>query len=881
MIGKTVSHYKIQSRLGEGGMGVVYRAEDTKLGRTVALKFLPPEMTRDKEAKERFVQEARTASALDHPNVCTIHEIDETEDGHLFIVMTLYEGETLDRAIARGPLPVDDALRIALGVADGLMKAHDHGVVHRDIKPANVFLTLDRQVKILDFGLAKLNAATNLTRIGTTVGTAAYMSPEQARGEDVDGRTDVWALGVVLYQMVAGCLPFRSDYEQALIYSILNEEPTPLAEQRADAPSELGAIVRRCLAKDPGKRYPTVAALADDLRLLREPGASGAISAVRDAEPGPKRASPFADRRRLALVAGGVAVALLLVFLGRTIFSGGGGTPSRQMLAVLPLENRGPAEDEYFADGITDAITARLAGIHGLGVISRQSAMQYKGSTKSSTEIGKELGVDYILEGSLQRERPRDPTSMLRVIPNLIRVSDNLSVWAATYDEDMTEVFRVQSEIAERVAQALDVTLLEPERRAVEVKPTDNLEAYEFYLQGNDYFRRRLTEQDTRMAIQMFEEAVRVDPGFAAAWALLSRARVWAKWNYGHEDELAKAREAVDEAQRLGRDLVETQMALGDFYYYGSRDFEKALEHFAIVRRGQPSEAEAIMATAYILRRQGKWGAAVGDLKLANELNPRDPTLNHATGQTLARMRRYAEAEDYLDRAISLVPQIVYPYIDKALLYIAWDGDATRARAVIEEAESRIQAVEFLGASPFSLVRVIPDTFGRICGSLRLDAPGIDTASDTMFCYLYKAEIGFRAGDTAIAYARADSAAAFLEEMLRRQPSAGYLHSYLGLAYAEVGRQSEAVREGREAVDLLPISKDAISGPYNIERLAEIYARIGKKKESIDALDELLAIPSRVSPALLRLDPIWDGLRSDARFRRLLQSANDLPTKTS
>lgn len=876
MIGKTISHYRILDRLGEGGMGVVYRAEDTKLHRTVALKFLPPEMTRDEESKQRFVQEARTASGLDHPNICTIHEIDETDDGHLFIVMALYEGETLDATVKRGSVPLEDALRIGIAVAEGLGKAHGEGVVHRDIKPANVFLTSDGQTKILDFGLAKLGAVSNLTKVGSTVGTAAYMSPEQARGEDVDGRTDVWALGVVLYQMVSGRLPFRSDYEQALVYSILNEDPEPLGKHRPDAPPEIDAVVRRCLEKEPEKRYSKVEDLAADLRLLREPGMSGMISTVRPDAARGARTLPSGSPNKIVLAVAAAAVLTLIVLLVGRLTGGGGGTPERPMLVVLPLENRGPTEDEYFADGITDAITARLAGIAGLGVISRQSAMQYKKSGKTPDEIGRELNVAYILEGSIQRERPRDPSSMIRIIPNLIRIRDNLSVWAATYDEDMTEVFRVQSEIAERVAQALDVALLEPERRSVGEKPTDNLEAYEYYLQGGDFFRRRLTEQDTQQAIEMFEEAVRLDPGFAAAWATLGRARIWLKWNFGHEDEFALAREAVREAERLDPDLTETQMALGDVAYYGSRDFEQALRHFATVRRRQPSEAEAVMATGYILRRQGKWDAAVENLKSANQLNPRDPTLNLTTGMTLARMRRFEEAEDYLDRAIALVPQMVFPYIEKALMYIAWDGDAVRAEAVLEEATGRIQGAEFLGATPFSLVRVMPEVYAPVIGGIHLSAPGIDTASDTIFCYLYKAELGLARGNALEAYTLSDTVAAFLEERLARQPNAGYLHSYLGIALSTIGRHGDAVREAKAAVDLLPISKDAVSGPYHVERLAEVYGRIGMKEEAVGELEKLLTMPSRVSPALLRLDPIWDPMRKDRAFRRLLEDANAL-----
>ena len=876
MIGTTVSHYKIVERLGEGGMGVVYRAEDTRLKRQVALKFLPPEMTRDNEAKERFVQEAQAASALDHPAICNIHEIDQTEDGQLFICMAIYEGEPVDEKLAAGPVDVEETVRIGIQVAEGLHKAHENGVIHRDIKPANLFYTKDRQTKILDFGLAKLNVNTHLTMAGTTLGTAAYMSPEQARGEEVDGRTDLWSLGVVLYEMLAGRRPFRSDYEQALVYSILNEDPESIEEIRPEVPVGLAGIVVRLLSKEPEGRFENAREVAEALRNFHDPALSGKFPvsgrASRPGRPMIRRGFWIAGAAALLLAAAGLAIR----FTGGVRF-GGEGEPEKPMLVVLPLDNRGPPEDEYFADGITDAITARLAGIHGIGVISRQSAMQYKGSDKTIDQIGEELGVDYILEGSVQRERPSDPSSKLRILPSLIRVENDISVWAQTFDEDMTELFRVQSEIAERVARALDITLLEPERREVESKPTENLEAYEFFLQANDFFRRKMTEQDTQLAIERYEQAVRLDPGFAEAWASLARARVWLKWNYGHEEEIARAQIAVDEALRLAPDLSETHMALGDFHYYGSRNFERALEHFTTVQMRRPSAAEATAAIGWILRRQGKWDEGVEHLLRAHELNPRDPTLNHGLGQALTRMGRYKEGEQYLDRAISLVPDMVFPYVDKVLLYIAWDGDTERACAVFQEAVQRIPPPEFLGATPFSLVRIMPDPCAGLFSRIEIDAPGMDTATDTAFCYLYKAEAAIKRGEGDEAAAWADSARILLETMVSLRPGKGYLHSYLGLAYASLGMREEAIREGEKAVELLPLSRDALSGTYQIERLAESKARVGEYGDVVDDLGILLSVPSRISVSLLQLDPLWDPLRGGRRFEMLLEQSNDLP----
>ncbi|MFQ5710063.1 MAG: protein kinase, partial [bacterium] len=370
-----ISHYKILERLGSGGMGDVYKAEDTKLKRTVALKFLPPELTRDQEAKNRFVHEAQAASSLDHPNICTIYEIDETQDGQMFIAMACYEGQSLKERIEHGPLPIDEALRIAIQIAQGLTKAHSKEIVHRDIKPANILTTEDGQVKIVDFGLAKLSGRTVLTQEGTTLGTVAYMSPEQAQGGEVDHRTDIFSLGVLLYEMLTGQPPFKADYDQAIIYSILHESQEPVTGLRTGVPMELERIVNKCLEKQPSERYQQVNELAVDLRRLKKETKSketvtrtGVRSKLQK-----KRVHSF-------VLTGTILGVLILAAVGYFFFkpTKTDVTTQRKMLAVLPFENLGPPEQEYFADGLTEEMISRLAGIRALGVISRTSIIQYK-----------------------------------------------------------------------------------------------------------------------------------------------------------------------------------------------------------------------------------------------------------------------------------------------------------------------------------------------------------------------------------------------------------------------------------------------------------------------------------------------------------------------
>ncbi len=427
MIGKAISHYKILEKLGEGGMGVVYKAEDTKLKRTVALKFLPPHISESGEEKERFIHEAQSASALNHPNITTIHEIDEFE-GQMFIVMEYCEGNTLKQIIEKETLPIKRVLDIGIQVCEGLTAAHKKEIVHRDIKSDNIMVTKEGQVKIMDFGLAKLKGATKLTKTRSTLGTLAYMSPEQAQGEEVDSRSDIFSFGVVLYELLTGKLPFGGEHQAAIIYSIINEEPQPIARYNNKVSPDLERMITKALTKDKEERYQHIDDLLADLRQEKK-----SLEYVKTATLAqPTETQKPLRKKMLPLVLAGLAVVILIVGYF-TLFNKKEPESGRKMLAVLPFENLGAPEQEYFAAGITDEITTHLAKVSGLGVISRTSVLQYKDTKKSVQQIGKELGVQYVLEGTILWDKS-GVTNRVRINPQLIRVKDGTHVWAETYD---------------------------------------------------------------------------------------------------------------------------------------------------------------------------------------------------------------------------------------------------------------------------------------------------------------------------------------------------------------------------------------------------------------------------------------------------------------
>ncbi len=534
MIGKTISHYKILEKLGEGGMGVVYKAEDIKLGRPVALKFLPSNLTKDPDAKKRFIQEAKAASALDHSNICVIYEVDELDTGEMFIAMGYYDGETLKTKIEQGPVSIEESVDIALQIARGLDKAHAKGIIHRDIKPANIVLTRDGRILILDFGVAKLLGQTKLTKTGASIGTAAYMSPEQIRGEEVGPGADQWALGVVCYEMLTAQLPFQGEYEQALTYSILNDDLNDVTHLRPDCPEKLTAAVKKTLEKDGKDRYKGVSRLIEDLRQIQ---------------------------KELALMEDGVQKDK---------------TTDSPSIAVLPFANMSAdPENEYFSDGLTEELINAFTKIEGLRVVARTSSFIFKGKDVDIREIGQKLNVRSVLEGSVRKAGNR-----IRITAQLINVQDGYHLWSEQYDRELEDVFAIQDEISNQIAETLKASLGRETVSIEHSKP--DVKAYEIYLKGR-YYWSKFGPESIQKAIECFNTAIEMDPGFALAHAALAETYVTISNPFGSiptKEAMPKAKQAAEKALSIDPNLAEAYVSLGAVATFFEWDRKKAEEHF-------------------------------------------------------------------------------------------------------------------------------------------------------------------------------------------------------------------------------------------------------------------------------------------------------------
>jgi TolB-like protein/Flp pilus assembly protein TadD len=898
MIGRTLQHYEVLEKLGSGGMGEVYVARDTKLNRQVALKVLPPELSGHVDRRRRFEREAQAVAALNHPNIVTLHSVEES-DGIHFLTMELVEGETLTQAIPHGGMTLERFFDIAVPLADAVSAAHQKGVIHRDLKPANVMVSPDGVPKVLDFGLAKLAEpsdesaeatqlpTTSVTQDGKIVGTFSYMSPEQAEGKPVDARSDVFSLGILLYEMATGERPFQGDTSISVLSAILKDNPKSASDTNPRMPRAVARVIQRCLSKAPEDRFQSAQGLKAELVLLKGESESGDLG-----EPAPSRQ---AGEPPSGVFVGGIVIkssvgllALAALVVAVWIFSRSGeeaapvssgaavtGEPDpsgfaadgRKRIAVLPLENLGPADEAYFAAGITEEITSRLAAVSGLAVISRASTQSYDRSGKSMQEIGQDLGVDYVLDGTVRWQRSAGGESRVRVTPPLIEAATDTQLWSDRLDRSMEDLFQVQSEIATSVVKQLGVTLMSGERDAVEATPTENLEAYQEYLRGKELVSELVSTVEWGAGIDHLKRAVELDPEFAVGWAELSISH--SQMHHYREDlsqeRLNLARAAADRSLSLRPDLPEARIALGYYYYWGHKDYEQALEQFALVNR--PDEPKVHEAVAYIHRRQGRFEDALNGLQSALKLDPRNANLKLELASTSGLLRRYADAESWLRQALELAPNNAAIYARLIRNHVDRNGDLAAAR----------RALDAMPASDDPQRDLDRIHQARREGSYQEALDVLASTRATVFqAQEYYWPPSLLQGHTFKLMGRSQEAKAACEQaesvLLEKVEEDGREHRYhaaLGLVYACLGQGERAIQEATLGSDLYPLSRDRFGGLAFVENLVLVLAQVGEIDRALDRLEPLVTEPGELSWYIVARDPLWKALWDDPRFQAM------------
>ena len=858
-------------------MGEVYRARDSKLDRDVAIKVLPASVADDAESLARFEREAKAIAALSHPNILAIHDFGR-ESGTAYAVMELLEGDTLRGKLDAGPVSQRQAVDWALQIAKGLSAAHGKGVVHRDLKPENVFVTKDGHVKILDFGLAKrvegaaageqTNAPTGSggTAPGTVMGTVGYMSPEQVRGLPVDHRSDIFSFGAILYELLSGRKAFKRDTASDTMAAIMRDEPPELSGSGRTIPVALDHIVRHCLEKDRDSRFQS----ARDITF--------ALSEASDATPaittGAQAPAPSPGGKRLFWIAGAAIVLLAVgsLLLSRRAKTAGSAASGIRRVAVLPFENLGAAEDDYFADGIADEVRAKLTSVPGLEVIARGSSTPYKKTTKTPKQIADELNANYLLTATVRWQKSGG-TSRVHVTPELIEVRESgapASKWQQPFDASLTDVFQVQSDIASKVAQALGVALGAGEEKRLSEKPTENLAAYDAYLKGEEASKgmAAVDPPSQRKALAFYEQAVALDPGFAQAWARVSIANSNLYVVSTPTPQLAeRSKQTAEKAVALAPNRPEGYLALGRYLDSVVRQFAGALEQYERAQRLAPGNAEILSGVAICEESLGRWDAAVEQLKQAEGLDPRSVVTLRRLGIAFLYLRRHTEARETLDRGLALVPSNLSLIQPKVTTLLA-EGDLDAARAVLKNAPKEVEPTALVAylAQYWDLVWALDEGQRELL--LRLTPSAFDEDRGQWAVCLTQAYA--LNGDKANVETHAEEARKAFDEQLRATPDDPQRHVVLGLSLAYLRRKDEAIREGQRAVALLPVAKDGYTGPYYQHQLARIYILVGEPERAIDQLEQLLKIPYYLSPAWLKIDPNFDPLRGNPRFQKLV-----------
>jgi serine/threonine protein kinase len=882
--------YELLEEIGRGGQGVVYRARQKSLNRTVALKVIGLGQWATQAHLKRFRREAESAANLDHPCIVPIYEVGERE-GSCYFSMKFIDGGQLDQVAKRTPISTRDTAELIAKLARTVHYAHEHGILHRDIKPGNILLDAKGEPHLTDFGLARLlETKSTVTHTMDVLGTPSYMAPEQASGhnEQLTSATDVYGLGAVFYQLLTGHPPFAGGTTYETVRLVLDTEPRQPRLSNSKMDRELSTICLKCLEKDPKRRYASALALAEDLEhwLRHEP--------IRARHTGIVIRGEKWLRRNRKLVATG-AVCLLLgatsiwFFRGKLVRIPPFETPQKS-IAMLPFENlsRDP-DNAYLVDGIQEEILTRLASIADLKVISRTSTQQYQNKQRNLRDIGKQLGVANILEGSVQKA-----TDHVRVNVQLINAQTDSHLWADTYDRKVTDIFGVESDIARAIAESLQAKLSGGEQRALAVKPTNNPQAYDAYLRGLAFETRSnsaLASPDVvAKAAGFYERAVQLDPNFAIAWARLCRADARLYFNGGLGATSAPsdaAKHALENAQKLEPNSPETLLALGYYEYWVGRDYGSAHHTFARLSKMLLSSSEVLMALGRVTRREGHWYESVAYFEQALILDPRNLQLLTDSAETYAMLRQFPASLKLYDRELDITPTDLDLMAAKASIY--------QAQGNLQESAKLLSEINWQTPSNNTFVtKVLQLQFERNYG----EAIQLLQARLARFHFASEFEKGLEqmelasiqrfAGDTAAAKATAEQARNIFESVYSDQsrnfgastPRArAEVAAQLSGAYALTGQKDSALKTAEYATMLFPPTKDPVVGPQYEENLALIQTIFGENSRAISTLTRLLQTPygtglytpTPITLALLRLDPNWDPLRADPAFQKLCE----------
>jgi len=882
MLGE-LGDYELLEEVGRGGQGVVFRARQKSLNRTVALKVISLGQWARKAHVKRFRLEAEAAAHLEHPGIVPIHEVGE-RDGSCYFSMKFVEGGQLDEVIRRTPMPIRQAAELIAKVARTVHYAHEHGILHRDIKPGNILLDAKGEPHLTDFGLARLvEMESSVTQTLDVLGTPSYMAPEQAVGNNaaVSEVTDVYGLGAVLYQLLTGQPPFAGGTTYETIKLLEDTEPKKPRLLNPKIDRDLSTICLKCLEKDPKRRYSSALALAEDLeRWLKHEPISARHTGIFLRGRKWVRRNPTTAGLMASLIALAAAVGVMIwksELVRRPVTTG---------IAVLPFENLSEDKDNaFFADGMQDDILTKLAKIADLKVISRTSVMPYRGA-RNTRQIGDALRVSHVLEGSVRRDAGR-----IHLNAQLIDTRSDTHVWAEEYNRDLADVFAIQTEIAQKIANQLHAKISAREKVAMEERPTQDLVAYDLYVHAASlideasYAPEQERWKDYFQAVELLNQAIARDPAFLLAYCRLAEAhdelyfqRPVAAFSATAASHLALAKAAINSAFLLKPDSADAHLALAMHLYHGYFDYDHARDELAIAGRTLPNNARIFEWTGYIDRRQNRWHDAVRNFERAIELDPRNVKILTGAAVTYDVMRDYGQATETSDRLITLEPNNIHARILRARIDFDERADTRPLHAVSEK-----------------ILRDDPASAGNLVGwrfylaLYERDFASADRAlapltenkyttfrvrTDAMYFSRAYAE-GLLArikGDAAEARAAFTAARAQQEEAVRARPDDGPTFCLLGLSDAGLGRKEEALREGRRALELTPVAKDANDGPQVLYFFAVICAWTGERDLAIEQLETLAKMPLGVSYGDLRLDPHWDPLRGDPRFDKIVAS---------